>query len=352
MENLKVQGFYLVDVDVVALNNAGKDNSSNFDNAVATKMVYKNGASYPYVSGQAVRYWWRDSLQKNMGWELSPVSREDKVAYTAANPLQYCDDDVFGYMKAATEEIIDEKGKKKKVNVTVTRVSPLKNSALVSACAVRPSENWSSMSRGEGDSVPYVKQEYSSIMKGMFSLDLSMVGTFSDYNKSGYKNLPAALKEKAISIGCKEVDDKYVPGKKLIRLGLEERVKRAVDTIKALKNISGGAMQTDNMGDVTPKFIILATTDSGNHPFSHVVSAYGEYNERVKLNTGALKEVLDDCRGDFKDRVFIGRRNGFWDEYESALTKLSEQYKDLIVYGPINKIIDDYCIQISEQLKE
>jgi len=35
--NLKTQGFVLLDVDVVALNNAGKNTSSNFDNAVATK---------------------------------------------------------------------------------------------------------------------------------------------------------------------------------------------------------------------------------------------------------------------------------------------------------------------------
>ena len=56
-ENLKVQGYFLVDVDVVALNNAGKNTISNFDNAVATKVIYKNGLPYPYVSGQAVRFW-------------------------------------------------------------------------------------------------------------------------------------------------------------------------------------------------------------------------------------------------------------------------------------------------------
>ncbi|HIY35539.1 MAG TPA: type I-B CRISPR-associated protein Cas7/Cst2/DevR, partial [Candidatus Paraprevotella stercorigallinarum] len=188
-ENLKVQGYFLIDVDVVALNNAGKNNISNFDNAIATKVIYKNGLSYPYVSGQAVRFWWRDTLQKHCGWVLSPVIREDKVSYTQADPVKYPDDDVFGYMRAASEITEDEKGKKKKVNITVTRVSPLKNSALISVSSVRPVENWSSMARGEGDSVPYSKQEYSAVMKGMFSLDLNMVGTFSNYNKTGYMNL-------------------------------------------------------------------------------------------------------------------------------------------------------------------
>src|SRR5690606_27655554 len=127
---LKTQGFILLDVDVVALNNAGKNSKSNFDNAVATKKVYKNGRAYTYVSGQAWRYWWRETLHKNHDWELSPITRESKIAFTAADPIQYPDDDIFGYMKAAKDVVLDEegkavldkKGKEQTENVTVTRV--------------------------------------------------------------------------------------------------------------------------------------------------------------------------------------------------------------------------------------
>ena len=103
MKNLKTQGFVLLDVDVVALNNAGKSETTLNDNGVATKTITKNGQRYAYVSGQAWRYWWRESLQKNCGWKLSPVIRDSKIAYTNANPVEYADDDVFGYMRAATE---------------------------------------------------------------------------------------------------------------------------------------------------------------------------------------------------------------------------------------------------------
>lgn len=349
--NLKVQGYYLIDVDVVALNNAGKSQISNFDNAIATKVIYKNGSSYPYVSGQAVRFWWRDSLQKNLGWNLSPVTREDKVSFTQADPLKYPDDDVFGYMKAASEIIEDEKGKKKKINITVTRTSPLKNSALISVSSVRPVENWSSMARGEGDSVPYSKQEYSAVMKGMFSMDLTMVGTFSSYNKTGYMNLSQKLKEEALAEGCEELDDPYVSGSKLLRMPLGKRISRTVDTLKALKNISGGAMQTDNLGEVAPKFIILATTDSGNHPFSHVVSSYGDRDEMAKLNIKALKEVLTEYKNDFIGKVFIGKRAGFWDNMDNELEELQRQYPEAVVYGPVNAIIDEYCEQVADQMR-
>ena len=359
-DNLKTQGFYLIDVDVVALNNAGKNVLSNYENGVATKTISKNGRTYTYVSGQAIRFWWRNSLQKTMGWNLSPVKREDKVAYTSANPLQYADDDIFGYMRAAKEQVEgdDETGSKKKgkakpKNITVTRVSPLQNSVLVSATSVRPIENWSSMARmEEGDSVPYGKQEYSAIMKGMFCLDLNMVGTFSDYNKTGYKNLSEALRQEAIdNYGAEEVEDAFVAEKKLIRLPYKERIKRATETIKALKSISGGAMQTSNMGDVTPKFIILATTKTGNHPFSHIVTSYGDREEFVRLNNTALEEVLTEYKETFEGKVFIGRRAGFFDEYDAMIKTIQQKFKDLIEYGPINKMIDAYCKQLEKQME-
>lgn len=358
MKNLKTQGFILLDVDVVALNNAGRNTSSNFDNAVATKRIRKNGRTYVYVSGQAWRYWWRDSLQKNLNWELSPVTRDSKIAFTEADPIKYADDDVFGYMKAAKEvkidkdgnPVLDKKGKEKTENVTVTRISPLKNSAIVSVASVNPEENWSSMARQEGDSVPYGKHEYSAIMKGMFSLDLAQVGTFSNYNKSGYVNLSARLRKEAIDGGAIEIDDPFVPNHKLIRLDRETRVKRVTDTIKALKNISGGAMQTNNMGDVTPKFIVLATTKTGNHPFSHIATNTGAYDEYATLDVDALREVIKDYKEDYVGKIFIGKRAGFMDEKNNDLAKLTEDFKDLIELGTINEAIDRYCAQIAIQM--
>lgn len=363
-KNIKVQGFVLLDVDVVALNNAGKNTRSNYDNTVKTKSIYKNGLRYVYVSGQAWRYWWRDSLQKNIGWCLSPVTRESKIAFTAINPIKYPDDDLFGYMRAASEKQTQEdqnenekrSAKSKTNNVTVTRTSPLKNSALISVTAVSLASHTSSMARGDGDSVLYEREEYSTIMKGMFSIDVNMAGTFSSYNRSGYKNLSEDLKKEAKDNGAEEIDDIYGCGK-LLRLPSAIRKSRIADVILALKNISGGAMQTDNMADVTPKFIILATTSTGNHPFSHIAISEGEREERAKLNIAGLNEVITDYASDFIGKIFIGRRRGFFEEYDSALKEIAnnEEKGDgevQIEYLSINKAIDKYVEQLLEQIDE
>lgn len=354
MKNLKTQGFILIDVDVAALNNAGKSQTTGLDNGVATKKIRKNGRTYPYVSGQAWRYWWRDTLQKHHDWNMSPIIRESKVAYTSADPVTYPDDDVFGYMRAAKVVL---PGEKKPTNATVTRVSPLKNSALIAVASTMTEEHWSSMARHDGDAVPYTKEEYSAVMKGMFSLDLAQLGTFSDYDRTGFKNLTAEVKEAALKHGASMVADPHVLDKnheaqELVRLPLATRIQRAKDTVAALKVLSGGAMQTNNLADVTPKFIVLATTTSGNHPFSHVAVAKGEFKERFALNVEGIQEVIKDYGNQIVGKVYIGYRSGFLDKDEIArLQGLAEQ-ESRVQLGTPNEAIDAYVASLEMVLSD
>ncbi len=346
-----VQGFVLIDVDVVALNNAGKDTSTTLENAVATKKIFKGRDAYTYASGQAWRYWWRETLKKDFGWEMSPVTREAKIAFTDANPVKYADDDMFGYMRAAKEERVDEKGKTKKENVTLTRVSPLKNSALISVSPTRVVKNWSSMSRQEGDAVPYGKDEYCATMKGMFSIALDQVGTFSSEDRTGFKNLNETLRKLAVENKAQEIDDPFSKDKsgkplKLYRMPKEARVKRIADTLLALEVINGGAMQTSNMGDVTPKLIVLTTLNSGNHLFSHLAK---DDLGKPAFSVDALKQVVNDYAGRIVGKVYIGRRMGFMDELEETL-KAYQGENQKIFYGSVNEAVKAYLEEVKTQI--
>jgi CRISPR-associated protein Cst2 len=323
-----IQGFVLMEVDVAALNNAGSDKSSNLDNAVVTKKIRKNGREYPYVSGQAWRYWWRDTLVKSFDWVMSPVIREKKIAFTQADPVVFPDDDIFGYMRAERPN-------------TFTRVSPLKNSALIAISYNPVVQNWASMTRQDGDAVPFGVDEYCAVLKGMFSLDINQVGTFSTVNKTGFMNISEKLKESALENNCDEIDDPFMKDSsnsplKLIRLPSSIREKRIKDTIQALKILSGGAKQTTNMADVTPKLIVLAKFKSGNHPFSHL--AKEELGKPV-FSVDALVEILDEYKEQFVEKVYIGKRKGFMDDIDGQLQSLAGES---IQYGPVNSIVDEF----------
>ena len=332
-------GFTLIDAPYSALNNAGKPKVSRYENEVVVKTLKKGGRgnTYPYVSGQAWRNWWRTTLSQEFDeWNNSPIDREDKIAYTKVDPVKYDDDDVFGYMRAESEG----QGKNK-VDLTVTRSSPLKCSPLISISPQIPTDDWGVMARQEGDPVPYVHQFYSCVLQGIFSLNLGAVGTFSAINRTGYKNIRDDYVPTIEAAGGTRENE----GSPWI-LPKDIRVQRCRQTLEALPFLSGGAKLTSHLTDVTPKLIFLSVLEGGNHPFMNLMV---EEEGVGKLSLFALRQIIGDYADRFCDAIYIGRRSGFMDDLDEKLTELSEDNSlpCQIVYDSPNKVIT----QLSQKLE-
>lgn len=325
-------GFVLIDAPHSALNNAGEDTGARTENTVAIKTIRRGKDSFPYVSAQAWRYWWRETLQTKFNWKMSPIIREKKIAFTAANPFIYADDDVLGYMRALKninkKEDTNPKSKEEqnKPSGTLTRLSPLKNSPLISVFPQQATEDFGVMTRQEGDPVPYEHQFYSVILKGIFSLDLTSIGSFGVNAKTGYKNLDekyiatdeikkAIESSKALN---DDVNNRWI-------LPKETRTNRAQDTISALPYLSGGAKQTLHHTDVTPKFIILAVIEGGNNLFMNITTQ----DEKKVINIKALKEVISDYNQIILSDIYIGRCEGFQDSIKDDLHTLKSELSTL-----------------------
>ena len=325
-------GLTLIDAPYSALNNAGEDTSERTENIVKVKTLRKGRATYPYVSGQAWRNWWRTTLEQEFDdWNSSPIEREKKIAFTAADPVTYDDDDVFGYMRAVKKD-------------TVTRLSPLKNSPLISIEAQTPTNDFGVMARQKDDPVPYEHQFYSCVLQGIFSLDLTAVGTFSDINRTGYKNIAASYVSKIQDAGGTQVGENPT-----WTLPKEIRVRRCQQTLEALPVLSGGAKLTSHLTDVTPKLIILSVLDGGNHPFMNLIV---EQNGVGKLSIDALREVITDYADRFCDAIYIGRRSGFMDELDEELNDLAsnDNLPCEIVYDSPNQVINQLAQKLEEHI--
>jgi CRISPR-associated protein Cst2 len=310
--NKNVIGFVLIDAPHSALNMAQADPAAADENEIPVKVINRNGQPIPYVSAQAWRYWWRNTLEAQYGWVMSPISRKEKIAFTEANPFTYPDDDVFGYMRAT----------KKGDAGTLTRLSPLKTSPLISVLPHKPANDFGVMSRHEGDPVPHEHQFYSTVLKGIFSLNLTSVGVFQGLPRTGYKNLDdkhvTKLAEEIKKAEATKEGDRWM-------LPLTTRVRRMQETIAALSYLSGGAKQTLHHTDVTPKLIVLAVIQGGNHPFMNVTS-----NEADKLiNIAALKQVITDYNDILLSDIFIGRQEGFLDGLQPLFEALKGELADI-----------------------
>lgn len=328
-----VVGFMLVDAPHSALNNAGSDAGDRTDNIVRVKSIRRGRKVYPYVSGQALRYWWRDTLEQRFGWKMSPISREKKIAFTSANPIDYDDDDVFGYMRAL----------KAKEGGTVTRISPLKNSPLISVIGQIPTQDFGVMARHEGDPVPYEHEFYSTILKGIFSVDLDSLGVFYAAEKTGYKNMHPKLEEIAEEKGLshREDENKWT-------MPVNIRAKRAQDVIQSLPYLQGGAKLTSHLTDVSPKFLILAAINGGNHIFMNIAK---EEDGEAIIDIEALKEVLNEYENSLLTDIYIGLRKGFMDELKQPLAELSEKNGKIHV-GTIKEAVDQFSSEIPELMKD
>jgi CRISPR-associated protein Cst2 len=338
-------GAYLIDAPFSALNNAGIDPRAANENEVVTKTIKSPDGVRPYVSAQALRFWWRRVLEAKYGWKCSPVEKLNKnQAITDADPFQFDDDDMFGYMSARKIETtdLDKKGKPKLENVTVTRVSPLKCSPLI-GLPIRPVSDFGVMNRHpEGDPVLFSHQFYSNILKGIFAVDIDSAGKFTAIDKPGSKNLSDDLKKQYEQAGIKTSEN-------IFTLPLEKRKKRISDTISALKYLSGGAMQTLHHTDVTPKMIILTALNGGNNIFMDVFPQR-KYEEGL-INLDALSEVLTDYKNDLLSGVYIGRMAGFGTDRDKELDQFKAPADITLTITSPAQAIDSFVAEISKSQK-
>jgi CRISPR-associated protein Cst2 len=325
-----VTGLLLIDAPASALNNLGSIPGERTDNTSGVKVIRtQDGLSYPYVSAQSFRYWLRTTLEAHTpDWKAAPIYREEKVAYTDANPLLWWDDDLFGYMRApsgkasakAKREADASRAGETETNDTITRTSPFRVSTLVSLTPARLIQDFGTMSRHEGDPVPYEHQFYRATLKGLFSLNLRACGTFSYRNKTGFRNLDDVRLKMAQEVAGIE----HLEEEKSYRLPHSNRVERVKALFEGLAYLEGGAKQAQHYTDVSPALVVLAITRGGNHIFHHTVGANRQGQPEIK--TAALQEALTVFDDDLLSPVYVGWVRGYLDEERAKFEDFVRSY--------------------------
>ena len=335
-----VTGLFLIDANASALNNLGAIEGERYDNSTGVKVIRANDGAYPYVSAQAFRYWLRQTLQQgSFGWKAAPIYREEKVAYTDANPIEWWDDDLFGYMQApskresakAKREADPSRAGKTETKDTITRVSPFRVSTLVSIAPLRPTNDFGVMSRQDGDPVPNEHQFYRTTLQGLFSLSLKASGTFWYRERTGFRNLDEVRIKIAASKGLSEVE-----GEKAYRLPTEERLQRVTALFEGMAKLEGGAKQSIHYTDVSPVVVILAVTTGGNHIFGHAIGANSKGLPEINLE--ALKESLRVFNNEIISDIFVGWVRGYAEEERSKIDAFAKTAEAQTENGKVIKI--------------
>ncbi len=146
-----VAGTFLIQADGAFLNGAGLGQGEDRNVTIPKTFRDGRGGEVPYVSAQAWKRWLRTTAVEEAGWTPSepqaigwnPKGNVNKIA-GQLNPVEYPEDDIFGYMRAAEgqgrttaspdedDDSDDEAQEQTRKTKSVMRASPFAASLLMS----------------------------------------------------------------------------------------------------------------------------------------------------------------------------------------------------------------------------
>ncbi len=301
-----IAGCLLIDARAAFLNGAGLGAGED-RNQVIPKTFYEtiNGKreKVPYVSAQAWRRWLRNTTNEENGWtpsELEAIGQSEgrgstnKIA-TKLNPLDFPEDDLFGYMRSGSK---DEE--------SIQRTSPMKTSILKGIPGKRTLNiDEAFVHLKEGTPLPYSTQFYSTHLEGFFLLEYYRLGVYD--NLGSHVELEKELLDRS---GDKlESHPFYKNYLRYTRKDADKvRKENAAGLLKGLAHLRGGAKMAAFGADVSPKVLILAGLECANPVFNDLFEGKGEKPE-LKIKT--LQEIAADYSNKLATPIYIGIRTGY-----------------------------------------
>ncbi|MDP1844674.1 MAG: type I-B CRISPR-associated protein Cas7/Cst2/DevR [Sediminibacterium sp.] len=309
-----ITGALLIDATAAFLNGAGLGSGEDKNKVIPKTFREKvNGRmeEVPYVSAQSWRRWLRNTTNEENAWspsELRGIGKSEgkestnKIA-TELNPIDFPEDDLFGYMKSGTK---DEE--------SIQRTSPFKTSILKGIRNMRTLNNDEAFVHlKEGTPLPYSTRFYSTHLEGFFNLEYYRLGVYD--NLGSHQELSKDLVEKHKD----QFNASNIYGDKFKRYELKDaetiRKVHASGLLKGLAFLRGGAKQSAFGSDVTPKVLVLAGMQSANPIFNNLFVGTGE---KPALNIDALQQLANDYKDKLATPIYVGIRTGYLQNEEDV----------------------------------
>lgn len=284
------------------------------------KIETPDNQRYPYISGQALRRYLRDTLadiveyddKSNPLYQFSPEEPgpdPKSPILTAGRPDLYIDDDLFGFMRAV-------KGG------TRRRESPLRVSAAFGFFPYTGDRDLGTRSAlrvtndPEAGGAIFETEVTNNVFRTTWLLELDRVGFWHGYENADTDKADLARTE---------------------TLELDERCKRVKALLRAVKYLSGGARQARLLIELVPQFVIYARLTKKLPLFLNtlqVTASDGQYH----MVEDPLTDVIKDYAADMQSLV-VGLRDGFvtierdalLQQVEAALGERAEVVKPKVV---------------------
>jgi len=260
-------------------------------NLVDLKKYKKDGVDYPYVSGQAMRFYLKESIRRLVSAQEYCVANEK--GETCGNITECILCDLFGFMTTLKDQGAQ------------IRVSPIKMSPAMGLLPLNDNMTIDFLTRRK-------PQESAGELKGdivnvELAVNIYRAGLSIDLAKIGGEEL---IENKKIVIKDKVPCDDIK----------KSRVKTALE---AFKNLSDYSKQARLLTDFTPNLILIAIQDRYNHTLQKAL----ELKDGRNINIDRLDQMLRSLKG---DKIYAGLLSGTLgneEDLKQVLTKHAIELK-------------------------
>lgn len=244
--------------------------------SIVKKVTLPDGREIPYISGQAMRRYIRDKWVE-MGEDISPVHRVSVGGAASAgsecNPVNYIDDDLFGFMLVTKDEI--------KKRTSPVRISP--------AIAFYPFQD-------DRDLGVRVTEEGKKDPKKMMP----------PFETEVYYNYFVCNVLVDLERICHFGDDSYGKEKHPKDLDAKKKRERLEFLVRAIRDLWGGGKQARFLTDIAPKFVIYTRQSVKKPVFLERI----KMQENETIDTASIATTLED-EEDIVNQIVIGVADGF-----------------------------------------
>ncbi|RLF40034.1 MAG: type I-B CRISPR-associated protein Cas7/Cst2/DevR [Thermoplasmata archaeon] len=284
---------WLSQTDLTNLN-AGEGEANFID----VKKYKKNGVEYPYVSGQAMRYYFKEAIRRNLdgGYMCVPNDKGE----TCGNIQRCIGCDLFGFMTTIKKGTVIPGYPDGHPGGAVTRVSPVKVSPAMGLLPFEDNAVVDFLTRRHRMEEGEMRGDIVNVEIGV---NLYKCGIAIDIARVGGEE---KVDEKTRSVEI----EYYVDG--------SERKKRVSKVIEILRYLSDYSKQARLLTDFTPDIILMAFQDVYSH----------RLQKAFKLNDGGLdleriEAVIKDIK-EYSSKIIAGVLPGVIENEDEVRAKLEE----------------------------
>ena len=251
---------WLTETDLTNLN-AGEGGT----NIVDVKKFRKQGVEYPYVSGQAMRFYLRESVRRELPESTFMCTPNDK-GETCGDISKCWNCDLFGFMTTI------------KGTGAVTRVSPVKVSPAIGLLPLDDNSTIDFLTRKKR--VEAGEKAKGDIVNVELGVNIYKCGISIDVQRIGYEE---------------EVDQDSKVLKFVDKLNNDgaERNLRIRSVVSGIKYLADYSKQARLLTDFTPDVILGAVQQR----YSHRLQKAFEIDNNKNLNIERFKSIINDMKG-------------------------------------------------------